>query len=90
VLVSLLVSFTLTPMMASIFLKSRQKSIPNPLAAVGGSLSPQPPAGKNIWQKAGDAMERAYKKLEAFYRRVLSSPWATARPSSPAPWSFLF
>ncbi|MBP7765911.1 MAG: efflux RND transporter permease subunit [Deltaproteobacteria bacterium] len=71
VLVSLLVSFTLTPMMASIFLKSRQKSIPNPLAAVGGSLSPQPPAGKNIWQKAGDAMERAYKKLEAFYRRVL-------------------
>jgi len=33
ILVSLLVSFTLTPMMASIFLKPHQKSMSNPLAA---------------------------------------------------------
>ncbi len=71
VLVSLLVSFTLTPMMASIFLKSRQKSMPNPMAT-GSALEPRlPPAKKKIWQKAGDFMEHYYKKLEESYRRVL-------------------
>jgi HAE1 family hydrophobic/amphiphilic exporter-1 len=71
VLVSLLVSFTLTPMMASIFLKSHKKSMPNPLAAGTGLQNDAPPLRKKPWQKAGEAMERYYKKLEQFYHRVL-------------------
>ena len=69
ILVSLLVSFTLTPMMASIFLKTHKKSIPNPLAA--GTGTGHLPARQPIWKKAGDVMEHYYKKLENFYRRVL-------------------
>ncbi|HRY37484.1 MAG TPA: efflux RND transporter permease subunit [Smithellaceae bacterium] len=66
ILVSLLVSFTLTPMMASIFLKPHQKSIPNPLAAgVSGSSK------KHIWTKIGDGLEYYYKKLESLYRVIL-------------------
>ncbi len=68
VLVSLLVSFTLTPMMASIFLKSHKKSLPNPLAigtnAGGGGK-------KRIWTRISDYLEKYYNKLEIFYRRVL-------------------
>jgi hydrophobic/amphiphilic exporter-1 (mainly G- bacteria), HAE1 family len=71
VLVSLLVSFTLTPMMASIFLKPHKQSMPNPEASGSLPQTPQLPARKNIWQKAGDFMEHYYKKLEEFYRRVL-------------------
>jgi HAE1 family hydrophobic/amphiphilic exporter-1 len=71
ILVSLLVSFTLTPMMASIFLKPHKKSIPQPEANDSGLQTPQPPARKKIWQKAGDLMEHYYKKLEEYYRRVL-------------------
>ena len=71
VLVSLLVSFTLTPMMASIFLKRHSKSMPNPLAAGAGTPGLPPPERKRIWHKAGDFLERGYKKLEDFYRRVL-------------------
>jgi len=71
ILVSLLVSFTLTPMMASIFLKPHKKSIPNQTAAGSGLKTTQPPARKKIWQKAGDLMEHYYKKLEEFYRRTL-------------------
>jgi HAE1 family hydrophobic/amphiphilic exporter-1 len=71
ILVSLLVSFTLTPMMASIFLQPHKKSIPNPEAHGSGLQTPQPPARKKIWQKAGDLMEHYYKKLEEFYRRTL-------------------
>ncbi|MDP2855203.1 MAG: efflux RND transporter permease subunit [Smithellaceae bacterium] len=70
ILVSLLVSFTLTPMMASIFLKSHKKSIPNPLAksmSGGGSGNGKKP----IWTRLGDYMEHYYRKLESFYRRVL-------------------
>lgn len=67
VLVSLLVSFTLTPMMASIFLESHKKSLPNPLAA-GGSI---PPARQPVWKKASDFLEHYYQKLEELYRRVL-------------------
>jgi len=66
ILVSLLVSFTLTPMMASIFLKPHQKSMSNPLAA-GMSGSGQ----KHIWTKIGDYLEYYYKKLESFYRVIL-------------------
>ena len=67
ILVSLLVSFTLTPMMASIFLKPHKKSLPSPLVAgAGGGSVP-----KRIWTKIGDALEKYYEKLEVFYRRVL-------------------
>jgi hydrophobic/amphiphilic exporter-1 (mainly G- bacteria), HAE1 family len=72
VMVSLLVSLTLTPMMASIFLKSHKKSMPHPLAigagADGGGLSP---SRRSIFTRAGDFLEHYYKKLEEFYRVVL-------------------
>ena len=70
ILVSLLVSFTLTPMMASIFLKSHKKSIPNPLAT-GLSGAGSGNGKKPIWTRLGDYMEHYYRKLESFYRRVL-------------------
>jgi HAE1 family hydrophobic/amphiphilic exporter-1 len=70
ILVSLLVSFTLTPMMASIFLKSHKKSIPNPLGA-GISSSGNGNGKKYIWHRISDHLENYYKKLEVFYRRVL-------------------
>jgi HAE1 family hydrophobic/amphiphilic exporter-1 len=70
ILVSLLVSFTLTPMMASIFLKSHKKSIPNPLAK-GMSGDGSGNGKKPIWTRLGDYMEHYYRKLESFYRRVL-------------------
>jgi len=66
ILVSLLVSFTLTPMMASIFLKPHQKSVPNPLAADGSGSGK-----KHIWTKIGDNLEHYYRKLESFYRVIL-------------------
>ncbi|KAF0159036.1 MAG: hydrophobic/amphiphilic exporter-1 (mainly G- bacteria) HAE1 family [Syntrophaceae bacterium] len=70
ILVSLLVSFTLTPMMASIFLKSHKKSIPISLAAgISGSSGKE--GKKHIWTKIGDRMEHYYKKLESFYRTAL-------------------
>ena len=70
VLVSLLVSFTLTPMMASIFLKSHKKSMPNPMAAnpAGGGNGK---TKKNIGARISDYLEHYYKKLEEFYRKVL-------------------
>jgi hydrophobic/amphiphilic exporter-1 (mainly G- bacteria), HAE1 family len=61
ILVSLLVSFTLTPMMASIFLKSHKKSLANPLAA----------DNKPIWTRIGDYLEHYYRKLESLYRGAL-------------------
>jgi HAE1 family hydrophobic/amphiphilic exporter-1 len=70
ILVSLLVSFTLTPMMASIFLKSHQKSIPNPLATgMNGSGSGK--GNKPIWTRISDYLEHYYSKLESFYRKAL-------------------
>ena len=63
ILVSLLVSFTLTPMMASIFLK--------PVVVKKGG-----PAGAPVsirpHRRLADAFDRGYKKLEAGYRRVLA------------------
>lgn len=58
VLVSLLVSFTLTPMMASIFLKPHHAALPDL-------------ANRSFWKKSGDFLEKKYKRLETFYRRVL-------------------
>ena len=70
VMVSLLVSFTLTPMMASIFLKSHQKKIPNPMAKSKGGGEPGK-ARNHIWTKISDKLEHSYQRLEVFYRRVL-------------------
>jgi len=71
VLVSLLVSLTLTPMMASIFLKSHKSSLPNPLvpnqSGRGGNLSVR----RNFMQKMGDYLEKQYRRLESVYSRVL-------------------
>ena len=69
VLVSMLVSFTLTPMMASIFLKSHKKSMPNAMAT--GITGRQIQSRPSIWKRAGDFLEQYYKKLEVLYRRVL-------------------
>ena len=62
VLVSLLVSFTLTPMMASIFLKRVVVKKGNPSGA---------PASIKTHHRLADGFNRGYKKLEAGYRRVL-------------------
>ncbi len=62
VLVSLVVSFTLTPMMASIMLKPHEKRISRD--------------GKGVSRFAflfriGDSIEKIYKKVENLYRRIL-------------------
>ncbi len=59
ILVSLLVSFTLTPMLASIFLKP-------------AVLKREGPAAIRPHRRLADAFDRGYKKLEAVYRRVLA------------------
>jgi len=71
VLVSLLVSFTLTPMMASIFLKPHQESMPNPMAVGADQGNEKRPQRKKIWQKVSDFTGQYYKRLEVFYRRML-------------------
>ncbi|MEN6330844.1 MAG: efflux RND transporter permease subunit [Smithella sp.] len=71
VLVSLLVSFTLTPMMASIFLQPHQESMPNPPAAGGVGPGGVPPVRQTIWEKISDFLGHYYQKLEEFYSRVL-------------------
>ncbi len=62
VLVSLLVSFTLTPMMASLFLK------PHKMQHGGPGVTT---TRFSFWKKAGDFLEKNYKRLETLYRRVL-------------------
>ncbi|MEW6326568.1 MAG: efflux RND transporter permease subunit [Thermodesulfobacteriota bacterium] len=69
VMISLFVSFTLTPMMASRYLRS-QKSV------VGSqSNSPLPPllkGGKGgLFTKVSDGFEKWYKKTEGLYRELL-------------------
>lgn len=64
ILVSLLVSFTLTPMMASIFLKPRNLRL-------AGSEQARNVPFSSVWKNIGDFLENYYKKLEVFYRRVL-------------------
>jgi HAE1 family hydrophobic/amphiphilic exporter-1 len=63
ILVSLLVSFTLTPMLASIFLKRVVLKRGNPAGA---------PAPIKIWQRPAEWFERGYKKMEAGYRQILA------------------
>ena len=62
VLVSLLVSFTLTPMMASLFLK------PHKMQHGGPGVTT---TRFSFWKKAGDFLEKNYNRLETLYRRVL-------------------
>jgi HAE1 family hydrophobic/amphiphilic exporter-1 len=68
VLVSLLVSFTLTPMMASIFLKPHNVPGPNPS---GSGKRGNFITHWSFWKKSGDFLEHYYRKLESFYRVVL-------------------
>lgn len=65
VMVSLLVSFTLTPMMASIFLKPHNASAAN--SGKRGNFIVR----WSFWKRSGDFLEKNYKGLETFYRRVL-------------------
>lgn len=58
VMVSLLVSFTLTPMLASIMLKHKKKT-----TVVPGRFA--------FLTKIGDSLEQGYKKLESAYRHLL-------------------
>lgn len=62
ILVSLIVSFTLTPMMASIFLTTRKKDTSN---NVGNPLRFAPVFHVRDW------WERGYKKTEIAYRKLL-------------------
>ncbi|MFB3924550.1 MAG: efflux RND transporter permease subunit [Syntrophales bacterium] len=62
VMVSLIVSFTLTPMMSSIFLKEHAK---RPL-----SIARRPSLLEPVF-RVGDWWERWYKKTEAAYRKLL-------------------
>jgi hydrophobic/amphiphilic exporter-1 (mainly G- bacteria), HAE1 family len=62
VLVSLLVSLTMTPMLASIFLK--------PVALRHGNPATGPSAAKRTG-RLSEAFERGYRKLEGVYRRIL-------------------
>jgi HAE1 family hydrophobic/amphiphilic exporter-1 len=63
VMVSLLVSFTLTPMMASIYLKRIVDEKNNP-SKRRGIFSPL--------YKFGELFDRGYRKIEAAYRRLLA------------------
>ena len=71
VLVSLLVSFTLTPMMASIFLKARHNAMANPMGTIPSGGHRGGRTSGNLLSRAGDILEMSYKKLEIFYRQVL-------------------
>ncbi|MCE5283927.1 MAG: efflux RND transporter permease subunit, partial [Deltaproteobacteria bacterium] len=67
VLVSLLVSFTLTPMLASIFLK---RVHPARKTAERGVTVPVAPRG--LMGRLSDGFDRGYRKMEGGYRRLLA------------------
>lgn len=64
VLVSLIISFTLTPMMASIFLKAHEKRINNHVE--------NPSKFASIF-RVRDWWEKGYKKTETVYRKLLEA-----------------
>jgi len=68
VLVSLFVSFTLTPMMASRYLKSRKGTVPD-LPAEGGRIGTVPEM--RILRRLSNSLEKGYKKIEDLYRKLL-------------------
>ncbi len=63
VLVSLVVSFTLTPMMSSRYLKAHAPGNPGPRPTGHGRL--------RVFYRVGDRLERLYKKTEDIYRQIL-------------------
>jgi HAE1 family hydrophobic/amphiphilic exporter-1 len=70
VMVSLLVSFTLTPMLASIFLKPRTAVIP-PRGGEGGTataVAPRP----GVIRRLGGLFDRGYRRMEEGYRQLLA------------------
>jgi HAE1 family hydrophobic/amphiphilic exporter-1 len=67
VLVSLLVSFTLTPMMASIFLK---RVHPAGEKKKTGGTAPLAPRG--LMGRLSDGFDRGYRKMEGGYRHLLA------------------
>jgi HAE1 family hydrophobic/amphiphilic exporter-1 len=67
VLVSLIVSFTLTPMMASLFLKAHEKHSED---------HPKNPSRFAPLIRIGDWWERGYKKTETVYRSLLDATGA--------------
>ncbi len=69
VLISLFVSFTLTPMMASRYLKSRESRVRSQES--NPPLSPFAKRGRGGITKLSNAFERAYKKVETLYRELL-------------------
>ncbi|MBA3070794.1 MAG: efflux RND transporter permease subunit [Nitrospirae bacterium] len=69
VLISLFVSFTLTPMMASRYLKSRESRVGSQES--NPPLSPFAKGGRGGIAKFSNAFERAYKKVETLYRELL-------------------
>ncbi|MDD5170756.1 MAG: efflux RND transporter permease subunit, partial [Syntrophales bacterium] len=62
VMVSLLVSFTLTPMLASIFLKHKSRN---------GSFTKNNNIIIRLFGSMGDVFEKNYKKMESLYRKIL-------------------
>jgi len=69
--VSLIVSFTMTPMLASLYLKQlHKKSESEPETAGVGRFAGL--KAKTAWiGKAGDALENGYRKTETWYRSLL-------------------
>ncbi len=65
VLVSLFVSFTLTPMMASRYLRSRESNPPLPPFTKGGR------GGITKLSRISNSLEKGYKKIEDLYRKLL-------------------
>jgi hydrophobic/amphiphilic exporter-1 (mainly G- bacteria), HAE1 family len=70
VAVSLVVSFTLTPMLASLYLKQIHNPGPDPETAGPGRFAGL--SARMAWaHKAGDGLEKGYKQIEVWYRRLL-------------------
>jgi len=70
VAVSLVVSFTLTPMLASLYLKQIHGPGKDPEAQAPGRFAGL--KARMAWgHKAGDALEKGYKRIELWYRRLL-------------------
>ena len=62
--VSLFISFTLTPMLASRYLIKPNKTITH-------YPSPTPPHKNSIFSRSSDLLEELYKKIEYLYKRLL-------------------